>query len=152
MKIPNPLRHWKIILAMSALFLLGLLSGAVLTAGILGKLAVKILNYDGWEQRTARDYRRRLSLSPEQERQVMALFRERRPEMLAIRNEMFRQSGVVQKELNEEVLKILTPEQAVKFRALTKLQEERFRKAMKLEAPPARSGNTNEPAGFSAGR
>lgn len=143
MSIPNPLRHWKILLLMCAIFVFGLVCGSVLTAGALGKVAVKILSMEGWSNRTVKDLKRHLLLTPEQEQKIRALAERHQPEVMSIRNETFARFGAVYQQLNVEMAPILTPEQAVKLKALNQRREAQFRKTFKLpaaNAPNAQGG------------
>jgi Spy/CpxP family protein refolding chaperone len=139
MSFPNPLKHWKILLVMSAIFVFGLVCGSVLTAGALGKVAVRILSMEGWSNRTVKDLKRHLQLTPGQEQKIRALAEQHQPEVMGIRNETFMRFGAVHKQLSDEVLPVLTPEQAAKFKALNQRREAEFRKTFKLQT-------TNAPA------
>jgi Spy/CpxP family protein refolding chaperone len=143
MSLPNPLKHWKIILLMGAIFVVGLVCGSALTAGAMGKVAVKILSMEGWSRRTTTDLKRNLKLTPEQEKQVREIADRHQPEVMALRNETFARFGAVHKQLNAEIMPLLTPEQAVKFKALNQRREAGFRRTFKLDQPAA---GTNAPA------
>lgn len=142
MKFPNPLKHWKILLLMAAIFVVGLVCGSALTAGAMGKLAVRILSMEGWSRRTTADLKKHLKLTPEQEKQVRALADGHQAEVMRLRNETFANFGAVHKQLNAEILPLLTPEQAAKFKELNQRREAGFRRTFKLDKPAA----TNAPA------
>jgi uncharacterized membrane protein YciS (DUF1049 family) len=139
MSFPNPFRHWKILLLMGAIFSFGLISGSVLTARFLGKIAIKVLSMEGWSERTVKDLKHQLQLTQDQEIKIRTLAKQHQPEVMALRNETFAKFGGVHKQLNEEILPLLTSEQATKLRALTKRREAGFKQTFKLNASPAAS-------------
>ena len=56
-----------------------------------------------------------LTLSPEQEAKVTAIINENRPKMRGLQEEASRKFADEQKSLHDEIVKVLTPEQARKF-------------------------------------
>lgn len=150
MSLSSLTKHWKIILLMAGIFLAGLVGGSVLTAGVLGKVfskvAVKILNMEGWSQRTARELEKRLELTPDQVRQINAIAEKYQPEVMATRNEAFDRLGGIYKRLNADIMPVLTPEQATRFQALSQRRAEQFRKTFRLHPIPSSATNAPAPA------
>ena len=95
---------------MAAIFVVGLLSGAVVTTGVLAKVAIKVLSMEGWSGRTVRDLKRDLKLTPEQVEKVREITARHQPRMVTIRNETFYKLGREQKQLQEEIMPLLTKE------------------------------------------
>lgn len=135
MKVAEVLKHWKILLLMAGIFAFGMISGAVLTAGALGKSAIKILSLDGWANRTVNEYRRDLKLTPEQVAKIRPLVDNFQPLMLGIRNETILKIATVSKKMNEDISPVLTAEQTNRLALINKERENKFKKAFKLEAP-----------------
>ena len=60
------LRHWKIVLALSGLFLLGAGTGTVVTLKVVKRFIESRTNPDRMSQTLFQEYDRRLHLTPEQ--------------------------------------------------------------------------------------
>lgn len=135
MKSSNPLRYWKIILLMGAIFVVGFVSGTVMTATFAGKLAVRILRMDGWSKRTMTDLQRTLKLTPDQVEKIRPLVEKRQPQIIDARNQTFKVFGDLQKDLHQEILPLLTDRQVETLKNINRQREQKFRKAMNL-APP----------------
>jgi hypothetical protein len=135
MKLAEIFKHWKIMLLMAGIFAFGMISGAVLAAGALGKTAIKILSLDGWPGRTVNEYKRDLRLTPEQVAKIRPTVEKFQPLMLGIRNETILKIGTVVKRMNEDISPVLTPEQTNRLALINKERENKFKKAFKLEAP-----------------
>ena len=133
MNLPGPLRHWKIILLMAAIFVAGAVCGTAIAGGSVGRLLIRVVNFDGWPERTIHQYQRDLKLTKEQVDKIRPLIAQRQPEMLRIRNETIGKFGRVFNELNAEIKPLMTPEQAAKFDAINKKRGERIRRELKLE-------------------
>ncbi|MEI7729251.1 MAG: hypothetical protein WCO56_06750 [Verrucomicrobiota bacterium] len=119
---------------MVVIFLCGLVSGVVMTAGSVGKLLMQAINFEHWPERTVKDYRRDLHLTPPQVEKIRGILEKHRPEMLQARNEaIFKFAGVMNR-VNADVKAELTPEQAAKFETLNQKRGDKFRKDLKLDS------------------
>lgn len=141
MKLPHPLKHWKILLLMAGLFLAGLICGGILTASALGKAVVRALSMEGWSRRTTRDLQQRLALTPEQTEKVRAIADRYQPDVMDLRNDTFKRFGALHQRFTREVEPLLTPEQLNVLSNLNRVRTEKFLKTFKLtppsNAPPA---------------
>jgi hypothetical protein len=113
------LRHWKIVVALTALFIVGVATGAVLTVGVIRHKLTS--NNNDWPQTAYRLYKHRLKLTPEQDEKLKPTFAHAGDDLRAIRRDtMLNIFGVI-RQVNTDVEKELTPEQKVEFE---KLREE----------------------------
>lgn len=140
MRLPNPFKHWKILLLMAGVFLAGLVCGSVLTATAIGKAVVRGLSMEGWSRRTTRDLQHQLRLTPEQTQKAQTIAERYQPEVIALRNDTFKRFGALHKRFNTEIQTLLTPEQITVFSNLNQQRAEKFQKTFKLSpasnAPP----------------
>jgi len=112
------LRHWKIVVALTGLFIVGVVTGSVMTVKVIKFFVAKNARENiEWPQTTFRDYQKRLKLTPEQQEKLRPVFMEAGSELRAIR----RDAGLVYWRLNRDVEKELTPEQQKEFE---KIREE----------------------------
>ena len=115
----NPFRHWKIILGLTALFIVGVVTGSALTIGIAKRLKERENNE--WPQMVYRMYKHRLKLTADQEQKLKPYFSQAGDELRTVRREtVVNVLGVVRK-LNQNVEQELTPQQKAEF---DKLREE----------------------------
>jgi hypothetical protein len=136
MNLPAPLRNWKIILLMAAIFAAGLISGAVLAVGVVGKAVVKGITFEDWPGRVLKQHQRELKLTKEQVEQLRPVLEKHLPEMLQLRDETVVKYVQAIGRVNTEIKTLLTPEQATRFDAINKERGEKLRKALKLDSPP----------------
>lgn len=136
MSLPQPFRHWKIILLMVAIFVAGAICGTVFAGGSVWRGLMRVVNFDGWTDRTVHQYQKDLKLTPDQIEKIRPVVESRRPEMLRIRNEAIGKIGHTLGQMNAEIRPLLTPEQATKFDEINKARGERLRKGLKLDQPP----------------
>ncbi|MCD6052018.1 MAG: hypothetical protein K0Q55_3436 [Verrucomicrobia bacterium] len=106
------LRHWKIAALLAALFVVGVVTGAVLTIAIVKKKADE---NDNWQRATYQLYKKRLKLTPEQEQRLKPAFELAGEDFRAVRRAALRDILDAVRRVNVEVEKELTPEQKVEF-------------------------------------
>lgn len=106
------LRHWKIAASLIALFIVGMVTGAVLTVAVVKKIA---RDNDNWPVATYRLYKKRLKLTPEQEQKLRPTFELAGEELRGIRRDTMHDIFEVIRRANVEIEKELTPEQKVEF-------------------------------------
>lgn len=113
------LRHWKVALALLALFAVGIVTGSVLTVAVVkAKLKKERENNQDWTLTTYRMYKERLDLTPEQEAKLKPVFERAGKDLRDIRRQtMMNIMGVI-RQVNREVEVELTPEQKEKFQKL----------------------------------
>lgn len=111
-------RHWKIAVSLLALFVMGTVTGGVLTIAIIKK---KLQENDNWPKTTYSLYKKRLNLTPEQEEKLKPAFTQAGEDLREIRRVTMRDIFGVIRRVNVEVEKELTPEQKAEF---DKLREE----------------------------
>jgi hypothetical protein len=76
---------------------------------------------------------------PEQVEKVREITERHQPRMVTIRNETFYKLGREQKQLQEEIMPLLTAAQAERWKALNARHDANFKRTFKI-------GNTNAPA------
>ncbi|HEY1174055.1 MAG TPA: hypothetical protein VGH19_22000 [Verrucomicrobiae bacterium] len=106
------LRHWKIAALLIALFVVGMVTGAVLTVAAVKKIARE---NDNWPVATYRLYKKRLKLTPEQEQKLRPTFELAGEELRGIRRDTLHDVFEVIRRANVEVEKELTAEQKAEF-------------------------------------
>ena len=106
------LRHWKIAALLATLFVVGVVTGAVLTIAIVKKKADE---NDNWQRATYQLYKKRLKLTPEQEQRLNPVFETAGEDFRAVRREALRDVLDTIRRVNVEVEKELTPEQKTEF-------------------------------------
>ncbi len=109
------LRHWKIAALLVTLFVVGVVTGAVLTIAIVKK---KAQENDNWPAATYRLYKKRLKLTPEQEQKLKPTFELAGDELRTIRRDTLQEVLGVIRRANVEIEKELTPAQKVEFEKL----------------------------------
>jgi len=136
------LRHWKIVFALCALFLVGAVTGSMLTIKVVKKklheqeLAREKLKENGsWAVTTYKMYQERLNLTPEQEEKLKPAFTQAGEELRTIRRTTMRDIFGVIRNVNVEVEKELTPEQHEEFIKLREEIRERMEKSKGGKGP-----------------
>lgn len=112
------LRHWKILLSLVAIFIVGGITGSLLTARLVKKALAKRANWESWSVATLEQFQKRLQLTPEQVEKLRPVFAQRTEDYKRIRNNMVSDVLKVIQETNEQVEKELTPEQMERFEKL----------------------------------
>ena len=130
------LRHWKIVFALCALFLVGAVTGSMLTIRVVKKklheqelARQKLQETGGWAMVTYKMYQERLKLTPEQEEKLKPAFTQAGEELRTIRRTTMRDIFGVIRTVNVEVEKELTPEQMEEFHKLREEIRERMEKS-----------------------
>jgi Spy/CpxP family protein refolding chaperone len=136
--VPPPRRksQWLTALLLVAVFLCGIICGAGATAVAAVRIVRHaILHPEGHPERGARWLKSRLDLTDQQFEQVRKILTEQNAEFAGIRDEVRPRILQCLKQTNEEVAKILRPEQQAKWRTLTRRLRERW--LLNLPEPPA---------------
>jgi hypothetical protein len=123
------LRHWKIAVALTGLFIVGVVTGSVLTLGIIKKRVTS--NNTDWPMVTFRLYKHRLKLTAEQEKKLMPVFMSAGDDIRRIRRDTMLNAFGVIRQVNTEVEKELTPEQQKEFEKLREEMRAKFEEKKK---------------------
>jgi uncharacterized membrane protein len=136
------LRHWKIVFALCALFLVGAVTGSMLTIKVVKKklheqeLAREKLKENGsWAVTTYKMYQERLNLTAEQQEKLKPAFTQAGEELRTIRRTTMRDIFGVIRNVNVEVEKELAPEQMEEFHKLREEIRERMEKSKAGKGP-----------------
>ncbi len=126
------LRHWKVILALLALFAFGALTGTVVTLKVVKRVIESRTNPERMSQSMLQEYHRRLNLTPEQVERIRPILQRTGREMWALRTEMSGRTFQVIRLAHDEIATELTPEQREEFARVNKEMRERYRQ----QGPP----------------
>jgi len=128
------LKHWKIILSLSFIFIAGAVTGSVVTFKIVKQVVNSRTNPDQWSGRILREYRHRLQLTPEQMDRIKPGMIEAGREMKETRSEFKQAYGQIYRRVHAEIFQELTPKQREMFRRIRYEKMARFR--MRQSGPP----------------
>jgi Spy/CpxP family protein refolding chaperone len=115
------------------------LLGSVVTAGIL-HCRKSFWRHDGKDRyaKMLDRFNRTLDLTPEQRTKVAQIFEDKRLKIEAIRNDVGPRFEEVRRNASEEIRRILTPEQQVKFEEMERKHAEMRRRWKDGRGPPPR--------------
>ena len=130
------MRHWKVMLALVALFALGAATGSVITLKVVKRAIEGRTNPERLSQSLLGEYQRRLKLTPEQVDKIKPILQRTGREMRDLRSEMAGRTFQVIRASHEEIAAELTPEQREEFARLNKEMRERYRQ----QGPPGPKG------------
>ena len=130
------MRHWKVMLALVALFALGAATGSVITLKVVKRAIEGRTNPERMSQSLLGEYQRRLKLTPEQVDKIKPILQRTGREMWELRSEMSGRTFQVIRASHEEIAAELTPEQREEFARLNKEMRERYRQ----QGPPGPKG------------
>ena len=136
------LRHWKIVLALTGLFLLGAATGTVVTLKVVKRFIESRTNPDRMSQTLFQEYDRRLHLTPEQIERIRPILQRTAREMWDVRAEGARRTFQVIRLSQEEIAAELTPAQREEFERVNEMLRERYRPPATPAGPP-RKGPLN---------
>lgn len=123
----NRLRHWKVILALLALFTLGAATGSVITLKVVKQVIESRTNPERMSQSLLAEYQRRLKLTPEQVEKIRPILQRTGREMGELRTEMAGRTFQVIRLSHEEIAAELSPEQREEFVRVNREVRERLR-------------------------
>lgn len=126
------LRHWKVILALVALFLIGGVTGTAVTLKVVKQIVANRSNPERVPQLMLHEYERRLDLTPEQVEKIRPIMQRTGREMWELRAEMTGRTFQIIRHSNEQIAAELTPEQQKRFEELKTELRERYRQ----QGPP----------------
>lgn len=135
------LRHWKVILALLALFALGAATGTVVTLKFVKRAIEGRTNPERMSSSLLQEYQRRLRLTPEQAEKIRPILQRTGREMWELRSEMAGRTFQVIRASHEEIAAELTPEQREEFARVNKEMRERYRQ----QGPPGPLGPKGMP-------
>lgn len=135
------LRHWKVILALMALFGLGAATGTVVTLKFVKRAIEGRTNPERMSSSLLQEYQRRLRLTPEQVEKIRPILQRTGREMWELRSEMAGRTFQVIRASHEEIAAELTPEQREEFARVNKEMRERYRQ----QGPPGPLGPKGMP-------
>ena len=121
----NFLRHWKILVCLTGLFALGAATGSLLTLRLRPEPTPSAQPpEEKWRALTLADYERHMELTPEQVERLKPVFGVTGQKLRTLRANTAERVAELVKEMNQQVMPALNPEQQAKLR---KLLEERSR-------------------------
>ncbi len=121
------LRHWKVILALVAIFITGGVTGTAVTLKVVKQIVASRTDPERMPGRMLREYEQRLGLTTEQVEKIRPVLQRAGREMAQLRTEMAGRSFQVIRRSNEEIAAELTPEQQKLFEELRAELRERYR-------------------------
>ena len=124
---------WKIIVYLSALFLAGVVTGAILTAQIGRHIMKKIMQPEAMAGHWQHDLETRLNLTPAQSQKIAPIIRDG---MKNFGSTLCDQMELVLSNCNARIELELTPEQKIKFTDIEKEQQQFIRSRFNNGPPP----------------
>ena len=124
---------WKISLYLSALFLAGVVTGAIVTAQIGRQMMMRVMQPEAMAGHWLGDLKSRLNLTPEQSQKIAPIIQD------GIKNfgpAMCDQMGLALSNCNVRIELELTPEQKIKFAEVEKEQQQFIRSRFNGGPPP----------------
>ena len=138
----EPIRHWKIIVSLTAIFVAGAVTGGVITFQIVRKVVRAKTNPELWSKRILHDYKDRLDLSEEQVLKIRPKMAAAGSQMMQTRQQFMQAHGLLMRDLHETLLQELTPGQRKIFQEIREEQAQRFRER---GGPPGKRPFPNHP-------
>jgi len=127
------MKKWKISLYLTALFLAGVVTGAILTAQIGRKIMTRVMQPEAMAGHWQHDLERRLNLSAEQSKKIAPIIQE------GVKNfgpVLCGQMELALSNCNARIALELTPEQKIKFAEIDKEQQQFIRSRFNGGSPP----------------
>ena len=121
------MKRWKVILAMVGIFAAGAVSGTVLTARVIQKVAERNLSPERWPATVIESYSRKLKLTPEQVEQMNPAVEAARIEWRDTMKGAIANYGSILMRLDRQLRPLLTPEQLAKDEEMRVEWERRYR-------------------------
>lgn len=135
------MRHWKIILSLMAIFIVGVISGGVLTLAITKRVIAKRTAVANWGPPAApfylKHYKEELALTPAQVEKLKPAFARLATNVRDSRSNMLAEVRVALRQLNEELVRELTPEQQARFEKMKERNRARLKDQSNGPLPPA---------------
>jgi|GEM_PF-814325 len=122
----EPLRNWKIIVSLAAIFIAGAVTGSVITFQVVKTIVRSRTNPDQWSARIMREYRHHLQLTPDQVEHIKPRMMEANRQMKLMRTDLMQQHGQIYRQIHAEIMEILTPQQREVFKRLRQKKMARF--------------------------
>jgi len=131
-------KPWKVILAFLGVFLAGAVFGGLLVLRAARNHDMKSAAMDRFTTMVLTRYSNRLALTSEQKEIIRPIVMKAEGELRRVRNAGFKETVAIAEKMNEEVAKVLTPEQAGKLQKLRKEMSERWKRdrAKRNGGPP----------------
>jgi len=123
---------WKISFYLIALFLAGVVTGAVLTHQIGRKIMMKAMRQDAMAEHWRRDLEKKLSLTPDQSQKIAPIITDG---MSTFRSVLHDQMQAALSNCNACIAVELTPEQRTKFEKIEQEQQEFIQTRLKSGNP-----------------
>lgn len=137
----EPLRNWKIILSLTAIFVAGAVTGSVITFQVVKSIVRSRTNPDQWSARIMREYRHHLQLTPDQVEHIKPRMMEANRQMKLMRTDLMQQHGQIYRQIHSEIMQVLTPQQREAFKRLRQKKMARFQE----QQPNLRNRPTMQP-------
>lgn len=142
------MRHWKIILSLVALFLVGVVTGGVITLGITKRVIAKrqALHNVGTPpaQFYLKHYKEELGLTTDQVEKLKPAFARMATEVRGSRSNMVMEAMMAVRQLNEEIVRELTPEQQARFEKMKERNRARLKEFNAALPPAGRRPKSNQ--------
>ena len=123
---------WKITLYLSALFLAGVVTGAILTAHIGRRIMMRVMQPEAMAGHWQHDLETKLNLTAAQSQKIAPIIRE---SMKSFGAALCDQTELALSNCNARIELELTPEQKIKFAEIEKQQQAFIRSRFNNEAP-----------------
>lgn len=127
------MNKWKISLYLSALFLAGMVTGAILTAQIGRQIMMRVMQPEAMAGRWQHDLETRLNLTPEQSQKIAPIIQDGMKNFGPV---MCDQMELALSNCNARIEQELTPEQKIKFAEIEKEQQQFIRSRFNGGPPP----------------
>ena len=127
------MNKWKIGLYLSALFLAGVVTGAILTAQIGRRMMMRVMQPEAMAGRWQHDLETRLNLTAAQSQKIAPIIGDGMKNFGAVMRD---QTGLALSNCNARIALELTPEQKIKFAEIEKEQQAFIRSRFNDKAPP----------------
>jgi len=121
-------KPWKVIFAFLGVFLAGAVFGGFLTLRVIKEKFHQSPSMDRFNSRILTRYADRLELSPDQLDQIRPIVTTAETELRRVRSAGFKATIAIAEKMNEQVAKVLTPEQMTRLEELKMEMNDRWRK------------------------
>ena len=105
------MRNWKVILTIVAIFLAGIITGAVLALRVVKTVATNQLSPERWPASFVENYKRRLKLTPAQLEKIRPIVEEGRKEWQGTMSNAISTHIGIMRRIDEEMTPLLTADQ-----------------------------------------
>lgn len=135
-------KPWKVVLILAGIFILGGVTGAVVTMRFGRPWMLRPPGPEQWTPNRLKHLAERLDLNPGQVEQIRPIMRRNLEDIRRLRDESMVGAKAIFERMEREISDKLTPEQRVKFDQMNRDFRERARKFMqeRMNRPPGPGG------------